>query len=63
MRKLLRHYGLPTKIHKIIKALFEEFEEQMIHDSNLTEQFQVTTGVKQGCVLLYTLFLIVIDWG
>lgn len=33
------------------------------HDSNLTEQFQVTTGVKQGCVLSYTLFLIVIDWG
>ena len=62
MWKLLRHYGLPIKIVNMIKALYEEFSVQVIHDSNLTEPFQVTTGVKQGCLLSPTLFLIVIDW-
>ncbi|XP_062566352.1 uncharacterized protein LOC134228686 [Saccostrea cucullata] len=63
MWQLLRHYGLPSKKVNIIKTLYEEFSVQVIHDeTSLTDSFEVETGVKQSCLLLSTLFLIVIDW-
>ncbi|XP_048775551.2 uncharacterized protein LOC125680151 [Ostrea edulis] len=62
MWKLLQYYGLPVKIVNMIKALYEDFNIQIINYSNLTEPFQVTTGVKQGCILSPTLFWVVIDW-
>ena len=34
----------------------------MIHEGKLTEPFFVQTGVRQGCLLSPTIFLIVIDW-
>ena len=32
------------------------------HDGEQTEWFHVKTGVRQGCVISPTLFLVVIDW-
>ena len=46
----------------MIKALYEDFTVQVIHDSNLSESFQLATGVKQRCLLPPTLFFIAIDW-
>ena len=34
----------------------------MRHDGEQTEWFHVKTGVRQGCVISPTLFLVVIDW-
>ena len=34
----------------------------MIHDGKLTEPFSVQTGVRQGCLLSPTIFLMVVDW-
>ena len=51
--KLLRHYGIPEKIITLIRNT---------HAGQLTESFQVNTGVKQGCLLSPFMFLVAIDW-
>ncbi|OOY74536.1 reverse transcriptase domain-containing protein, partial [Solemya velum gill symbiont] len=35
---------------------------QVIHEGKLTDPFQVQTGVRQGCLLSPTIFLMVVDW-
>ncbi|VDO82439.1 unnamed protein product [Schistosoma margrebowiei] len=52
--KLLRHYGVPEKIVNIIRNSYD--------GGQLTDAFQVRTGVRQGCLLSPFLFLLVIDW-
>ena len=34
----------------------------MIHSGNLSEDFEISTGVRQGCMLSPLLFLVVLDW-
>ena len=60
--KILRHYGLPAKIINIIRSMYEGTICQVIHNSDLSPSFAVTTGVRQGCLLSPTIFLLVIDW-
>ena len=60
--KLIQHYGFPPKFTTIIQQLYENATCQVIHAGKLTEPFVVQTGVRQGCLLSATTFLIVIDW-
>ena len=61
--KILLHYGVPEKMVSVIKLLYTDFSAQVLCDGGeLTDPFQVKTGVKQGCVLSPFLFLIGIDW-
>ena len=60
--KLMHHYGFPPKFITIIQQLYEDATCQVIHESKLTELFNVQTGVRQGCLLSPTIFLIVVDW-
>ena len=60
--KILRHYGIPSKITNIIKMLYCNFSAQVICGNELTETFQVKTGVKQGCILSPFLFILGINW-
>lgn len=60
--KLLRHYGVPDKITNIIKNSYEGMTCRIVHGRQLTDAFTVRTGVRQGCLLLPFLFLLVIDW-
>ena len=60
--KLLRHYGVPNKIVNIIKSSYEGLNCKIIHGGQLTESFNVRTGVRQGCLLSPFLFLLAIDW-
>lgn len=53
--KILRLYGLPTKIIEIIEC-------SVIVGNNTTEWFPVTSGLKQGCLMSPLLFLVAIDW-
>ena len=59
---ILRHYGIPCKIVTIIKMLYEGFKSKVICGQNLTEEFDIKTGVKQGCILSPFLFCLTIDW-
>ena len=60
--EIIRHYGVPEKIVNITRLLYEDYSCQVIHDGRLSEEFQVTTGVRQGCLLSPLLFLVVLDW-
>ena len=60
--KLLRHYGVPEKIVSIIRKSYEGMSCKVIHGQQLTQGFQVRTGVRQGCLLSPFLFLLAIDW-
>ncbi|CAH8650842.1 unnamed protein product [Schistosoma guineensis] len=56
--KLLRHYGVPEKIVNIIRNSYDELQCKVVHRGQLTDAFQVRTGVRQGCLLV----LLVVDW-
>ena len=60
--RLLNHYGFPAKFVNIIQQMYEDATCQVIHDGKLTEPFTVQTGVRQGCLLSSTIFLVVVDW-
>lgn len=63
MWSILRHYGVPEEMVNIIKQLYDGFSCRVIHDGRLSEEFLVTTGVRQGCLLSPLLFLVVLDWA
>jgi hypothetical protein len=56
MWQLLRHYGIPAKLTRIIKESYEGTACQVVHEGQLTRRFDVGTGVRQGCILLPFLF-------
>ena len=60
--KILLHYGIPDKLVCVIKMLYQGFSAQVLCDGELTETFQVKTGVKQGCVLSPFLFSLAVYW-
>ena len=60
--RLLRHYGVPQKITSIIKNSYDGLKCRVVHKGQLTEAFQVQTGVRQGCLLSPFMFLLAIDW-
>ena len=60
--KLLDHYGIPGKLVNLIKKNYEGMSCRVVHGQQLTQDFQVNTGVRQGCLLYPFLFLLVIDW-
>lgn len=60
--QLLRHYGIPLKLTKIIENSYKDMTCQVVHQGKLSRSFEVQTGVKQGCLLSPFLFLLAIDW-
>nr|KAG5689440.1 hypothetical protein BaRGS_012262 [Batillaria attramentaria] len=60
--KLLRHYGVPGKIISLIQCTYQDMSCRISHAGQLSESFEVKTGVRQGCLLSPFLFLLVIDW-
>ncbi|KAL9965666.1 hypothetical protein ACROYT_G029503 [Oculina patagonica] len=62
--KILRHYGIAIKAGKlvnVIKMLYNDCKSQVICNTVLTDTFNVTTGVKQGCILSPFLFFLGIN--
>ena len=55
----VRAYGIPLHIVQIIKSFYHNFTCS-IGSSSLN--FQVGTGVRQGCVMPEVLFNLVMDW-
>ena len=62
MFSVLRHYGIPDKLVKAIGVLYNNSKSAVMVDGNISEPFQVTTGVLQGDVLAPFLFIILIDY-
>ena len=60
--KLLRHYGITGKIISLIRCKNNDLSCKIAHVDQLSESFDVKTGVRQGCLLSPFLFLLVIDW-
>ena len=60
--KVLRHYGIPLKLVRLIQNYYEGSRCCVIHEGQFTRSFEVQTGVKQGCLLSPFLFLLPIDW-
>ncbi|VDP03592.1 unnamed protein product [Schistosoma curassoni] len=60
--KLLRHYGVPEKIVNIIRNSYNGLQCKVVHGEQLTDAFQLRTGIRQGCLLSPFLFLLVVDW-
>ena len=64
MWKIMAHYGIlvPDKIISIIKMLYQDVQAIVICGTNLTDNFPLQTGVRQGCLLSPQLFVMCIDW-
>ena len=62
MWKLPRHYGVPDKLISLIRCTFQDMSCRIAHAGQLSESFEVKTGVRQGCLLSPFLFLLIIDW-
>jgi len=60
--RILRHYGIPSKIVNIVRMLYSDCQDQVICGNKLTEPFIIQTGVKQECQLSPFLFSFCIDW-
>ena len=63
MWKILRHYGVPNKVVNLIKNSYSGMTCRVVHGGQLTRNFEVKTGVRQGCILSPLLFLLTIDWA
>jgi hypothetical protein len=57
--RILRAYGVPTKIVSIIKQFYHQFSCSA-GSSDLS--FEVKSGVRQGCVMSGLLFIVAVDW-
>ena len=60
--KILRHYGVSTKLVNMIKNSYEGMSCRVIHDGQLTNNFEIRTGVRQGCLLSPFIFILAVDW-
>ena len=52
-------YGIRDKI---LKVQYQGFTCQVLHRGTTTKPIKVKTGVRQRCLLLLLLFLMVLDW-
>ena len=58
--KILRRYGCPEKIVRLIKSFHEGMMACVLGSGSAAEGFPVTNGTKQGCVLAPTLFSVLL---
>ena len=54
--------GVPTKLIAMIKAYYRSTTARVLVHNNLSQSFDIRSGVRQGCVLSPILFNYVIDW-
>lgn len=59
---ILALYDVPAKLIDIIKQLYCDANLRIVHRGKVGPEFQVNSGVKQGCILSPLLFNIVLDY-
>ena len=60
--KILRHYGIPSELVYLIKAMYADSCYSVIDNGKMSNWFDVKTGVRQGCVMSGFLFIMAVDW-
>ena len=60
--RILEAYGFPPKMINIMQDMYADNQCCVRHEGQHSDWFHVKTGVRQGCVISPTLFLVVIDW-
>ncbi len=56
--KIMAKYGCPSKFINMVRQFHDGMQARVQHDCEISDPFQVTNGVKQGCVLAAVLFCI-----
>ena len=59
---IMRSYGIPSKMIRAVKGIYEGVKCAVIEEKETTEWFEIKTGVKHGCVMSGFLFLLMIAW-
>nr|VZI46112.1 unnamed protein product [Spirometra erinaceieuropaei] len=54
--------GVPAKITAMIKAFYHSIIARVLVRNNLSQPFDIRSGVRQGCILSPILFNYAIDW-
>ncbi|GAA6097691.1 uncharacterized protein LOC118408508 [Tachysurus ichikawai] len=62
MFEILRHYGIPIKLVIAIKTIYNNSKSTVLVEGELTDEFDIATGVVQGDTLAPFLFIIVLDY-
>ncbi len=62
MFSILRHYGIPEAVVSAIQALYNNSRSAVMVDGNISDPFDISTGVLQGDVLAPFVFIIVVDY-
>ena len=57
----MRAHGIPEKIIRLIKCIYDKAMAAVRHDGKLSEWFRTTVGVRQGCTLSPDLFNLVLE--
>ena len=60
--KIMRHYGIPQKLVTLVDKMYDGTTCRILNEGQLTDSFQIKTGVKQGCLLSPFLFILALDW-
>ena len=58
----LRSYCIPIEIVDAIRVLYDNSKSAVLVDGQMSDDFDVTTGVLQGDVLAPFLFIVVLDF-
>ena len=59
---ILKSYGIPEHVVRVIRSFYQGSRCSVRVDGQLSDWFEIITGVRQGCLLSPLLFLIVMDW-
>ena len=62
MFAVLRHYGIPVAVVNVISALYINSKSAVLVDGNISDLFEVSTGVLRDYVLAPFFFIILIDY-
>jgi len=58
---VLQEYDIPRKIIEINKILYDGFKCKISHEGKFSDFIEVRNGVRQGCILSPTLFMLILD--
>ena len=59
---ILKSYGIPPDIIDLLREIYRGNKSCIVQNGNVSEWFQVETGVRQGCVMSGFLFIVAVDW-